>query len=70
MKRAAWEKLRKDAANCAYQKPGNHSNKRELFTMLANHLSALAHEVERAMLPAEPKAFDVPVADGDPRSIF
>jgi hypothetical protein len=44
------EKLRIDAEDCALiSKLATDSQKRELFARLAEHLSLLASEVERAM---------------------
>lgn len=44
------EKLRKDAAECALILDlATDPRKRELFTRLADHLSVLAAEVERAI---------------------
>ncbi|MBI5264688.1 MAG: hypothetical protein HY852_23070 [Bradyrhizobium sp.] len=44
------EKLRADAAECALIRDlATDSAKRELFARLAEHLSALASEVERAI---------------------
>jgi len=47
---AQLEKLRTDAAECALVRDlAIDPKKRELFTRLAAHLSALADEVERAI---------------------
>ncbi|WLA68562.1 hypothetical protein [Bradyrhizobium diazoefficiens] len=47
---AQLEKLRTDAAECALIRDlATDPKKRELFTRLADHLSALAAEVERAV---------------------
>jgi hypothetical protein len=47
---AQLEKLRKDAAECALIRDlATDPKKRELFTRLADHLSVLAAEVERAI---------------------
>jgi hypothetical protein len=47
---AQLEKLRKDAAECALIRDlATDPKKRELFTRLADHLSVLAAEVERAV---------------------
>ena len=44
------EKLRRDAAECAIIRDlASDPKKRELFTKLADHLSVLAAEVERAI---------------------
>ncbi|UWU73037.1 hypothetical protein N2603_23320 [Bradyrhizobium huanghuaihaiense] len=44
------EKLRSDAAECALIRDlATDPKKRELFTRLADHLSVLAGEVERAL---------------------
>jgi hypothetical protein len=44
------EKLRRDAAECAIIRDlATDPKKRELFTKLADHLSVLAEEVERAI---------------------
>ena len=44
------EKLRRDAAECAIIRDlATDSKKRELFAKLAEHLSVLASEVERAI---------------------
>jgi hypothetical protein len=46
------EKLRKDAAECALIRDlATDKAKRELFDRLAGHLSVLADEVERELLP-------------------
>jgi hypothetical protein len=48
--RAHLEKLRADAAECALIRDlATDPQKRELFTRLADHLSALASEVEAAI---------------------
>lgn len=48
---AQLEKLRSDAAECAMIRDlATDPQKRELFERLAAHLSALASEVEKAML--------------------
>jgi hypothetical protein len=48
--RAYLEKLRTDAAECALIRDlATHPQKRELFTRLAEHLNALAHDVEAAI---------------------
>jgi hypothetical protein len=48
--RAQSGKLRTDAAECALIRDlATDKNKRELFARLADHLSALAGEVERAI---------------------
>ena len=45
------EKLRADAAECALIRDlATDLKKRELFTKLAEHLSALAAEVEKAVI--------------------
>lgn len=45
------EKLRKDAAECALIRDlATDKDKREMFDRLATHLSALADQVELAML--------------------
>jgi len=47
---AQLEKLRTDAAECALIRDlSTDPKKRELFTRLADHLSVLAAEVERAI---------------------
>ncbi|MGY8661740.1 hypothetical protein Q3C01_05145 [Bradyrhizobium sp. UFLA05-109] len=47
---AQLEKLRRDAADCALIRDlAIDPKKRELFTRLAEHLSTLATEVERAI---------------------
>jgi len=47
------EKLRRDAAECAMIRDlATDATKRELFTKLADHLSVLADEVERAIAAA------------------
>ncbi|WBL78794.1 hypothetical protein I3J27_38690 [Bradyrhizobium xenonodulans] len=47
---AQLEKLRTDAAECALIRDlATDPKKRDLFTRLADHLSALAAEVERAI---------------------
>ena len=44
------DKLRRDAAECAIIRDlASDQKKRELFTKLADHLSVLAAEVERAI---------------------
>jgi hypothetical protein len=49
------EKLRVDAAECARIRDlADSESKRELFGRLAEHLTALAAEVERAMNAARP----------------
>jgi hypothetical protein len=51
---AQLEKLRKDAAECALIRDlATDPKKRELFTRLADHLSVLAAEVERAVAEGE-----------------
>jgi len=50
---AQLEKLRTDAAECALIRDlATEPKKRELFTRLADHLSVLADEVERAIAAA------------------
>jgi hypothetical protein len=47
---AQLEKLRKDAAECALIRDlATDPKKRELFTKLADHMTVLASEVERAI---------------------
>ena len=47
------EKLRRDAAECALIRDlTTDIRKRELFTKLADHLAALAAEVEKAVATA------------------
>ncbi|MCK1721323.1 hypothetical protein [Bradyrhizobium sp. 141] len=47
---AQLEKLRRDAAECALIRDlASDAKKRELFSRLADHLSVLAAEVERAI---------------------
>ncbi|WP_456756568.1 MULTISPECIES: hypothetical protein [unclassified Bradyrhizobium] len=47
------EKLRRDAAECALIRDlATDIRKRELFTRLADHLTALAAEVEKAIAAA------------------
>ena len=47
---AQLEKLQRDAAECALIRDlATDPKKRELFTRLAEHLTALASEVERAI---------------------
>jgi hypothetical protein len=46
---AQLEKLRRDAGCAIVRDLATDQKKRELFTRLANHLSALASEVERAI---------------------
>jgi hypothetical protein len=54
--RAQLEKLRTGAAECALIRDlATDPKKRELFTKLADHLTVLADEVERAIAAAEPK---------------
>ena len=51
---AQLEKLRTDAAECALIRDlATDPKKRELFTRLADHLSMLAAEVERAVAEGE-----------------
>ncbi|RQH16447.1 MULTISPECIES: hypothetical protein [unclassified Bradyrhizobium] len=48
------EKLRTDAAECALIRDlATDTKKRDLFTRLADHLNALAAEVERAIEQSE-----------------
>jgi len=48
------EKLRKDAADCALIRDlATQPAKREMFDRLAHHLTALADQVEMAMLQAK-----------------
>ena len=54
------EKLRRDAAECAIIRDlATDPKKRELFTKLAEHMSVLALEVERAMAKDTDKAASV-----------
>ncbi|MBR0916320.1 hypothetical protein ABIB99_008812 [Bradyrhizobium sp. LA6.1] len=53
---AQLEKLRTDAAECALIRDlATEPKKRELFTKLAEHLTILADEVERAIAAAGPE---------------
>ena len=53
---AQLEKLRTDAAECALIRDlATEPKKRELFTRLAEHLTVLADEVERAIAAARPE---------------
>ena len=52
---AQLEKLRTDAAECALIRDlATDPKKRDLFTKLAEHLTLLADEVERAIATADP----------------
>jgi hypothetical protein len=54
------EKLRRDAAECAIIRDlAVDPKKRELFTKLAEHMSVLASEVERAIAEDTDKAASV-----------
>ncbi|WLB58042.1 hypothetical protein [Bradyrhizobium japonicum] len=53
---AQLEKLRTDAAECALIRDlATNPKKRDLFTKLAEHLTILADEVERAIAAAGPE---------------
>ncbi|MET4212375.1 MULTISPECIES: hypothetical protein [Bradyrhizobium] len=53
---AQLEKLRTDAAECALIRDlATEPKKRDLFTKLAEHLTILADEVERAIAAAVPE---------------
>ncbi|MCS3896423.1 hypothetical protein M2171_005556 [Bradyrhizobium japonicum USDA 38] len=53
---AQLEKLRADAAECALIRDlATDPKKRELFTRLAEHLTVLADEVQRAIAAAGPE---------------
>ncbi|MET4153527.1 hypothetical protein [Bradyrhizobium sp. RT7b] len=53
---AQLEKLRTDAAECALIRDlATDPKKRDLFTKLAEHLTILADEVERAIATAGPE---------------
>jgi hypothetical protein len=61
---AQLEKLRRDAAECALIADlATSPQKRELFARLAEHLAALAADVERAMTAANENASGT---SGDP----
>lgn len=54
--KAQAEKLRQDAAECALIRDlATDPAKRELFTRLADHLTVLAQEVERAIAHSSDK---------------
>jgi hypothetical protein len=54
------EKLRRDAAECAIIRDlATDPKKRELFTKLAEHMSVLASEIERAIAEQTDKAASV-----------
>jgi hypothetical protein len=54
--KAQLEKLRVDAAECALIRIATDAAKRELCNRLADHLTVLVREVERAIADAETKS--------------
>lgn len=64
--RASLEKLRTDAAEAALVRDlATDRGKRELFAKLADHFTALAAEVERAIAEAEGNYFARAEGQGD-----
>jgi hypothetical protein len=64
--KAQLEKLHRDAAECAIIRDlATDPKKRELFTKLAEHLSVLASEVERAIAKDTDEAASVGAPPGN-----